>query len=230
MERRVAIDRFYEILDDNIARRGRHDLGSLSRSGSLYSNPELNRPGIYFIFEPDEFREDGVTPRIVYIGITKTERLFTRLEQHSREKDQSNLAWYVSEALCTKHGKTEFIEPLSKPWPEIPDELYREMRAFQLEGVLPRLASMSFTGLPVSELATRHRLERGIISLLSNLLCSDRSAAVDAASSAWLGSQMTARTKSGVLYANSSLWNRDHVDEEGSETSWLDEFAEIVRG
>src|ERR1019366_8982910 len=135
MVRRVAIDRFYEILDDNIARRGRHDLGSLSRSGSLYSNPELNRPGIYFIFEPDEFREDGVTPRIVYIGITKTERLFTRLEQHSREKDQSNLAWYVSEALCTKHGKTEFIEPLSKPWPEIPDELYREMRAFQLEGV-----------------------------------------------------------------------------------------------
>jgi hypothetical protein len=229
MERRAAIDLFYEILGNNIARRGCYQLRILSSSGPLYSNPELNRPGVYFIFEPTEFREDGFTPRVVYVGMTKTERLFTRLEQHSRDKDHSNLAWYVSDALSIKQGKTAFSEHLSAYWSEVPDELYREMRAFELESVLPQLGSMSFTWLPVSERAMRDRLERGAIALLSNLLCAERSSALDAASSAWLGSQLTApSTKSGLLCANSGLWNRDHIDEQGLETSWLDEFEVLV--
>lgn len=222
MERRAAINRLYDILSDNIAKRGRHEFSTFSSSRSLYSNPDLNQPGIYFIFEPTEFREDGVTQRVVYIGITKTGCLFTRLERHSRDSDESNWHGYVFEAVARSEGKVEFTPFFSKYWNEIPDVHYVGMRAFEFDAVLPSIRKMSCTWLPVSEQEMRHKLERGAIALLSNLHCADQNSAVDAASSAWLGSQLT------TPCAKSGLWNRNHIGEQALETSWLDELEKLV--
>ena len=105
MDRRAAINRFYEILDRNIAKRVRHEFAELS---SLCSNPELDRPGIYFIFEPMEFREDGVTMRVVYIGISGSLR--GRLEKHSKNSDGSTLAAPFIEAVAKSAGRVGFDE------------------------------------------------------------------------------------------------------------------------
>jgi hypothetical protein len=227
MERQQAVGRFYKILQHNIAKRGgRYELSALFSSRSLYSNPELNHAGVYFIFEPNEFREDSVTPRVVYVG--KAKGLFIRLERHSRDRDSSSFAGNVFAAVAKAAGRGDGFTPFLKEyWRDIPDGRYGEMRAFEFDLVLPVIRKMSFTWLPVSSTDQRQRLEEGAIALLSNFPRADLGSAIDPSSPTWLGRTMNSKPR----ISESGLWNNNKdVKCELGDGAWLDEFEALVAG
>jgi hypothetical protein len=226
MDRRAGVNRFYEILHRNIAKRGLQELGALSSALSIFSHPELNQIGVYFIFEPNEFREDGVTPRVVYIGKTKTATLRVRLERHSRDSDESNLHGYIFEAVARAAGKGDtFKSFFGRFWRDIPDPQYTEMRAFEFGAVLPSIRRMSFTWLPVPSTDQRQRLEEGAIALLSNFPRGDVGSPIDPPSATWLRSHMSNKPH----ICQSGLWNNNRdVKRDIGDCAWLDEFGALV--
>lgn len=74
-------DQFYDILADLQSRIGIH------RLADCHGRMNWPRRGVYFFFEPDEYRPDGTTPRVVRIGthavsIGSRTTLWKRLAQH----------------------------------------------------------------------------------------------------------------------------------------------------
>ena len=63
MERLEHLDRFYELLGELEER-----LGGIRRLGECHGRMGWPRRGVYFYFEPGEFREDGRTSRVVRMG------------------------------------------------------------------------------------------------------------------------------------------------------------------
>src|SRR5690606_41344613 len=63
MSRRSDLDRLYRILED-LAQR----IGGPYRLDDPRVRRLVPTRGVYFFFEPGEFREDGQTPRVVRVG------------------------------------------------------------------------------------------------------------------------------------------------------------------
>lgn len=218
IDRRTAIDRFYEILQRNIAKQGCHQFRDLP---SLRSNPKLDRPGIYFLFEPTEFRENGAARRVVYIGISRILR--DRLEKHSKHSDASTLAEPFFEAVARSAGRAEFDEFFSQSWAKIPEPTLTEMRQFQIESVLPWIRELSFTWLPVLSADQKQQIEEGAIALLSNFPRPDVESPIDPSSPTWLGRKVR---RSAI--SQSGLWNREGVKRDIGGCAWLGEFESLV--
>jgi len=82
MNRREALSEFYEILDRV---RVRH--GGFKRLAECHGRMGWPTRGVYFFFEPGEFREDGRSERVVRVGthavsLNSRATLWTRLRQH----------------------------------------------------------------------------------------------------------------------------------------------------
>src|SRR5262245_42103503 len=82
MTRRYDLDRLHAILGDL-----RNRLGGFRTLSESHGRMVWPARGVYFFFEPGEFREDGSTPRVVRVGTHAVPsgsqtKLSSRLSQH----------------------------------------------------------------------------------------------------------------------------------------------------
>lgn len=209
--RRQALNDLYLLLADL-----REKQGGYRFLRSAHGRTDWPRHGVYFFFEPGEMREDGRTPRVTRVGthaLTETSRttLWDRLRQHRGTVGGGNpgggnhrgsiFRLHVGSALIRRDG-----------WPEAAatwgdgSSAPREVRAQEValeRAVSEYIGAMPFLWLAVRDRNDRSSLERGAISLLSNL---DREP-IDPPSPAWLGhhADREAMKRSG-------LWNVHHAD------------------
>jgi hypothetical protein len=177
--------------------------------------------GVYLFFEPGEFREDGVTPRVTRVGThaltaTSRTRLWNRLAQHRGSVGGSSpgggnhrgsvFRLHVGTALIARDGWPEGTESWGRG-----SSASREVRDIevQLEQAVSRyIGQMPVLWLEVPDREARGALERGLIALLSNA----RRESVDPPTDRWLG-----RFADRDAIRRSGLWNVNHVDEEPSD-------------
>jgi len=216
MGRREDLDRFYELL---------HELEERVGGTRLLADPHVNRGlperGVYFFFEPGEYREDGHTPRVVRVGthaVSEGSRttLWNRLSQHrgrlrggGGNHRGSIFRLHVGTALLNR-GLAEAAPGLqwgsrSRPAAE---ELRQAERRVE-EMVSQYIRSMPFLWVavedPPGKASARKVIEANAIGLLSNF----GREPIDPPSPNWLG-----RWADRPSVRESGLWNVDHVDEE----------------
>ena len=185
--------------------------------------------GVYFFFEPAEFREDGYTPRVVRIGThglrPSKSTLWGRLSQH-----KGNVGGSLPNggnhrgSVFRHHVGTALLSTGDWPgevrtsWPvgqNAPRDVRRSEYPLERE-VSARIRSMPLLWLDVgddpSPTSERGVIERGAIGLLSNL----GKIPIDEPSMAWLG-----RSAERERIRNSGLWNVNHV-EEVPDHGWLE--------
>jgi len=217
ISRRADLDRFYELIAElEVVCGGRRRLSDC--------NGQMGWPqrGVYFFFEDGEFREDGVTPRLVRIGThglrPSKSTLWGRLVQHKGSTGGSLpgggnhrgsvFRLHVGSALLASGGWPEAIQ---SSW-SVGGSATAGVRTIEYpleRAVSERIGVMPFLWIGVDDPATpvsdRGVIERGSIALLSNL---DRDP-VDASSPDWLG-QWAERNE----IRGSGLWNVNHVYED----------------
>ena len=210
MDRPQALDELYWLLETAADLHGGRRL-----LGNATGRDEWPTHGVYFFFEPGEVREDAVTPRVVRVGthaLTESSRthLWTRLRAHRGRVGGRNpgggnhrgsvFRLHVGTALIERDGYPEAAASWAKrssPPREVRD------REVQLEqAVSHHIGAMTVVHLAVPDRGSRTAIERGCISLLSNL---DREP-VDPPSPGWLGHYADREA-----VRRSGLWNVDHV-------------------
>jgi hypothetical protein len=229
--RRANLDRFYELMGELEQR-----CGGKRRLADCHGRMGWPRRGVYFFFEDGEFREDGISPRVVRVGTHALRRsrstLWGRLSQHKGctggsmpgggNHRGSVFRWHVGTALLA-----------SGPWSEstrnswcVGTTASSEVRTaeYALErAVSDHIGAMTFLWLdvddPVGPESHRGVIEAGAIALLSNL---DR-APIDSSSTGWIGHHANRR-----LVRESGLWNIKHV-QDSLEGAFLDAFAGRLR-
>ena len=228
--RRAAIDRFYRILSRNMKRSRLRELGLL-RSKEFW-NPELKEPGVYFLFEPGEKREDHRENRVVRVGRTRTGKLRDRLINHSCDRERSVFAANVFAAKALAARNHRWDEYVYGWWRDIPEPPYQQLRGLEKDTVLPYLARVSASWLPVPNSDERARIEAGATALLSNYPRGRGFSPVDKPSNGWLPSQAPSSQfwkPRGKIVA-SGLWNAHYVtwDPLDGAERWLAEFEALV--
>jgi 5-methylcytosine-specific restriction endonuclease McrA len=220
-ERRAALDELYAAIDELRRRLGGARLAEAnSRSGW----PDR---GVYLFFEPGEYREDGVTPRVTRVGThglteRSTTRLWTRLAQHRGSVGGANpgggnhrasvFRFHVGTALIARDGWDEAAATWGRTAVGSSDNRADEAA---LERAVSRyIGSMPLLWLDVPDRGDRAALEAGLIALLSN---ADRDP-VDPPSDGWLGHHADRRA-----IRRSGLWNVNHVDDQ-PDTAVVDRF------
>ncbi len=201
-------------------------------------NGYMNWPkkGVYFFFEPDEYREDGKTPRITRIGThalksgAKT-TLWKRLGQHrgtvsgslprGGNHRGSIFRFHVGSAILMR-------EELSNKYPSwgVGSSAPRVTRVIEYpieREVSAYIGSMPFLWVPIDDPAgpdsLRGYIERNSIALLSNFGKKDK---IDQPSQEWLGLNCWNKN-----VRKSGLWNSNHVSET-VQTDFLDQIEQIV--
>lgn len=232
MNRRVHVDRLYEILGELRARVGgfRYLTECDGRSG-------WPRQGVYFFFEPGEVREDGRTMRVVRVGTHA-------VSQGSKATLWSRLAWHKGRvggafvgggghrgSLFRRHVGLGLLNRGGYPV-EIRQSWGRgsttsaELR--RLEYPLERDVSKVIRRMPLLWVgiadeagvgSRRGFIERNAIALLSNYA----RAAIDRPSENWLG-----RDSSNGRIRESGLWNVDCTDLINHDPRFLDILAQHV--
>ena len=193
------------------------------------------RRGLYFFFEENEYREDGVTPRVVRVGThalrPSKSTLWSRLSAHKGTLGGSRpgggnhrgsiFRLHVGSALL---NQGEWSDEVRATWGVgssakgrvLVDEHPLEVAVSQL------IRSMPFLWLAVDDehdgMRDRATIEAGAISLLSN----ENRPAVDVASGQWMG-----RRARASLIGRSGLWNVEHVQDEAADR-FLDVFSHYV--
>lgn len=172
--------------------------------------------GVYFFHEPGEFREEGTTPRIVRVGTHRlTERstttLWTRLRAHrgslgGRSPGGGNhrgsvFRLHIGTALIARDDYPEAAETWGKG-PTAPRAV-RDLEVDLERAVSQYIGSMHVLWIAVPDRADRAAVERGCISLLTNM----NREPIDPPSKTWLGHLADRAT-----IRASGLWNVHHVD------------------
>ena len=228
MSRRADLDTFYRLLDELRQRCGGHRLLRDCQGKSGW--PER---GVYFFFEDGEFREDGITSRVVRVGthavsVGSKTTLWTRLRGHRGGRDGggnhrgSIFRLRIGEALMQK---VQFPDCIRESWGRggtAPKQTRLDEAPLEL-AVSEYICTMPFLWLSLTDEASpkskRAYLERNSIALLSNFGKSP----IDSPSNAWLGGLSPEPTITA-----SGLWNTNHVTA-SHEPAFLRFFAESIR-
>ena len=222
LNRLTDIDRFYWLLDELSQRiGGTRTLADLKRFRDWPSR------GVYFFFEPSEFRSDsGRAPRVVRIGthalgLGSHSTLRQRLGQHRGSLSGggnhrgSIFRLLVGQALLAK-GSLASCASWGVKGTAAKASTYLGIDRGQLvsgeapveQAVSAYLSSLPFLWVGVDDEPSpdsqRGFIERNVIGLLSNY----GHAVIDPPSADWLG-----RASNRVRVLGSGLWNQQHVDE-----------------
>lgn len=210
-ERRAAVDDFYALLEQLGERAGApRPLGDVDGA-------DCPESGVYFFFEPGEYRQDGLTLRVTRVGThaisgTSQTTLWNRLRTHRGTLGGGNpgggnhrgsvFRLHVGNALIARDGHPE----AAGTWGQGSSVSAAEREP---EEPLERAVSAHIRAMPVLWVSApdrddRRSLERGSISLPSN----HGRSPVDPPSPRWLG-----HYAASAEVRESGLWNINHVDE-----------------
>lgn len=215
MSRRRDLDRFYELLQELEARVGGARLLSDRQAGR-----DLPQRGVYFFFEPGEFREDRRTYRVVRVGTHAVSpgsqtTLWKRLSQHrgtlrggGGNHRGSIFRLHVGAALLN-HGLADAAAGVQWGNPHRPPEGELREAERRIEQMVSQyIRSMPFLWVAVEDPPGRNSdrkvIEANVIGLLSNR----GRPPIDPPSAGWLGHWSV-----NPAVRESGLWNVDHVDE-----------------
>ena len=234
MERREHLNRFYELLSKLEDR-----LGGIRRLGGCHGRMGWPRRGVYFFFEPGEYREDGRTPRVVRVGTHALRKnsdttLWKRLRQHrgtmrgempgGGNHRGSIFRLHVGSAILRRDG----LDGEYQSWGEgqKADKKIR-IREYPIEKkVSQHIRLMPFLWLKVDDPSgpnsIRGYIERNAIGLLSNYGSLGMQEAIDPPSPYWLGIHCRSER-----VCESGLWNSNYVDE-GFEKNFLKELERKI--
>lgn len=215
-ERRSALDDLYGALA-NLERR----VGGKRQLSECNGQMDWPRRGVYFFFETGEYREDGVTSRVVRVGThaLKPSRstLWGRLAQHKGNVGGGHpLGGNHRGSIFRLHVGTGLLA--TGDWPDSVRETWGvgstakgaiKESEYPLErAVSAHIGAMPFLWLDIddehSPASNRGLVERGAIALLSNY----QRAVIDAPSPHWLGHHA-----SREAIRESGLWNVNHVQD-----------------
>lgn len=231
LERRRRVDDFYGSLSELELRTG-----GKRRLRNCTSQTGWPARGVYFFFEDGEFREDGITPRVVRIrthGLRpSSSTLWKRLSQH-RGTPGGSLPGGGNHrgSIFRLHVGSALLA--AGDWPdEVKATWLRETNAgteirkreYPLEQAVSQyIGNMPFLWLEVPDEPSPHSdrgvIETGAIGLLSNL----EREPIDVPSASWLGLQAT-RSVIGA----SGLWNVNHL-RDSSTGQFLDVFRQYLQ-
>lgn len=242
MSRLKDIKKFYNALEELETK-----LGGKRTLGQCDGRMDWPERGVYFFFEPGEFRSDsGKGLRVTRVGThalnekSKT-TLWQRLSQHrgvmksglgnhrgsifrllvgEAIKNRNHLDQIYSWGMASDPGKAASALGMSR-------EVVKSMEAPLEQAVSRYVRSMPFLWINVDDApgsdSERGYIERNAIALLSNW---DKKS-IDAPSDKWLGNY-SGRDRVRL----SSLWNNNHVDE-NYEPGFVDHLSarisQIVR-
>jgi hypothetical protein len=229
-DRCADVRAFYEVLDKLCARTG-----ELSNLESCTSS-ECPAQGVYFFFEPGEFRELSGQFRVTRVGTHavsagSTRTLWNRLSTHRGAIRGANpgggnhrgsiFRLHVGKALL---ASGRFNESAVESW-GIGSSAKADIRL--KEAALERAVSAYVRDMPfvcislpgtAGPSSDRAYVERNAIALLSNLGKSP----IDPPSPNWLG-----RSSPTLAISGSGLWNIRHVNDE-PEPEFVERFNEFV--
>lgn len=229
--RRAQLDRFYSALGELEGK-----LGGRRQLGKAAGRDTWPQRGVYFVFEPDEYREDHRTPRVVRVGTHGLKAggkstLWGRLRQH-RGTTRGDLAGgnhrgsvfrlHVGEALIAAGAVADAPQTWARRGSATPDVRNAE-RSVEAK-VSEVIGRMSVLWLDIPDepgpASLRGYVERNAIALLSN----HHREAVDPPSPGWLGHHARA-----TEIRSSGLWNVNHVAET-ARTDFVEAFEKSVSG
>lgn len=233
--------RFYELLgllEEN--------LGGPRTLEKANGKMDWPRRGVYFFFEPSEYRTtSGDGPRVVRVGTHALKpgaksTLWKRLRQHRGTTSGvyagggnhrgSIFRGHVGYALMRRN---ELPAEVTSQWSQ-GSTADRELRTreYPLEcRVSLHIRMMPFLWVRIDDApgpqSLRGNIERNAIGLLSNYPhvggSKEKGRYIDGPSSNWLG-----RYAENLAVTQSGLWNVNHVDE-GYDPAFLDRFGRLIR-
>jgi len=220
MERLKHLDHFYELLKDLEDR-----LGGRRILGECHGRMGWPGRGVYFFFEPGEFREDGRNPRVVRVGTHALKRgskstLWGRLRQHrgniggkrpgGGDHRGSVFRHHVGSSILCKEG----LEDRYPTW-GVGSSAKKTVRIkeYPIERLVSQhICSMPFIWLGVNDEpgpeSVRGYIERNAIGLLSNHSRLGTAEAIDPPSRNWVGA-----FSPNEKVRSSGLWNSNHTEE-----------------
>lgn len=225
MTRDDDLDQFYDLL-----RQLERRLGGKRRLGSSTGAMTWPPAGVYFFFEPGEYRRDG-SPRVVRVGthpLTATSRttLWNRLSAHRGHiGGKSPGGGNHRGSIFRLHvGAALMARDPAAGWPSTwgvgssaPATTRTTEQALE-RAVSAHLGNMELLWLSVPTPEERGFVERNAIALLSNA----RKTPIDLPSTSWLG-----HTAQREAIRDSGLWNVNHVYDP-LEQAFLEAFARLV--
>lgn len=210
--RAALLDRCYEAIEAVRVRVG--GARQLSRCSSRDGWPDH---GMFLLFEAGEYRGDGATPRVTYVGSHGLEEgspvlLWTRLAQHrgavagpnpgAGNHRRSALRAWIGAALLASDPRWSAA---AATWGSVATAS-RAVRAAEAE--LEREVSRRIGALPLLWLEVPDRLERAaMVTGLIGTLSERGEEPVDPPSSTWLG-----RHAPDEALRASGLWHVEHTD------------------
>lgn len=228
MSRKRDLDAFYRTIAEL-----KRKLGDCRRLRECSGRDSWPQRGVYFFFEPNEFRANGTMPRVVRVGTHAISAgscttLWQRLITHRGHEDGrgnhrgSIFRLRIGQALISAK---RYPAAKAKSWGSggtAPKEI--RLAEIPLEKrVSEYIGHMPFLWLEIddepSSNSKRAYLERNSIALLSNF----GRVAIDPPSRNWLGAASPERA-----IRESGLWNTKHVDDE-YDPAVLDFFSKSVR-
>lgn len=228
MSRRDDLDEFYRLLDEL-----RQRCGGPRILRDCHSKSGWPKRGVYFFFEDGEYREDGLTPRVVRVGthaVSKGSKatLWKRLRGHRGTRSGSGShrgSIFRLRIGQTLMQRTAFADGIRASWGQggtAPKHIRDAEIPLEL-AVSEYICRMPFLWVSVDDepgtLSLRSYLEKNCIGLLSNF----RKSPMDIPSAGWLG-LLSPEEKIRL----SGLWNSDFVEREYDPT-FLPILKEFVR-
>ena len=230
MNRQDQLDYFYRLIHEIEDR-----VGEKRYLRDCTGKMNWPRKGVYFFFEPGEFREDRKTPRVVRVGTHALKRgskttLWKRLRQHRGTTRGSMVGGgnhrgsifrlHVGSAILEKEGITDEYQTWG-----VSQSASRTIRVseYPIEKMVSNyIRSMPFIWLNIDDEpgpdSQRGYIERNSIAFLSNYSRKD----IDPPSSNWLGKYCWNEN-----VRNSGLWNSNHVNET-VHYNFLDQIEQII--
>lgn len=220
------LDEFYSLIENLKTIHGGYR--NLSNCSGGMNWPEK---GVYFFFEPGEFRKDSNTLRVVRVGTHAVSRdskstLWGRLRTHKgRTAGGGNHRGSVFRKLVglALIRKGDYTGPAVKSWGE-GNSASSDIRALEIDlekKVSDHIVTLPFLWVEINDDAgpdsERAFIERNVIALLSNI-----NRCPDTPSTKWLGSHCPHND-----IRESGLWNSNHVRERYSP-AFLPRFREFV--
>lgn len=227
------LDEFYRLIDEHRARLHGGRIIADASDGDGWP-----RSGVYFFFEPGEFRSDGKTPRVVRVGthalaLGSRSTLWGRLRQHrgsvgGRSPGGGNhrgsvFRLHVGAALL---ADAKWPAEVRSTWGQRANAP-RQVRDAELgleRAVSAHIGRMSVLWVEVDDppgpFSDRGLIERGAIALLSNA----RDQTTDPPSDEWLG-----RHSPNQAIRASGLWNIRHIVDP-PEPRFLEVLAQRMTG
>lgn len=227
-DRQQHIDELYGLLDELSQK-----LGGAKRLADCHGKMNLPKRGVYFFFEPGEYRANSQVPRIVRVGThavssgSKT-TLWNRLYAHRGSKSGggnhrgSIFRLHVGRAMLNRDGDANFPHwgqgsSAPKAIRQAEDALERRVSEY--------ISNMQLLWLDVDDEPSKdsHRgfIEGNAIALLAG---ANGQSPIDAASPLWLG-QYSDREKIRL----SGLWNLDHIGSPGKPVLYDPAFLGVMR-